>query len=74
MGRHGFIKVIGGSAIAWSRAVRTAGAAAHTHDNIIVVNADDFGMSNAVNSGIIRSFEDGLISSAPSWPLCRLSR
>lgn len=35
---------------------------------MIIVNADDFGISDAVNKAIIQSFEDGIISSASIMP------
>ena len=35
---------------------------------MIIVNADDFGISDAVNRAIVQSFEDGIVSSASIMP------
>jgi predicted glycoside hydrolase/deacetylase ChbG (UPF0249 family) len=38
---------------------------------ILIVNADDFGLSHGVNGGIVRAFEEGIVTSASlmvRWP------
>ena len=38
---------------------------------ILIVNADDFGRSDAINRGVIRCHEDGIVTSASlmvRWP------
>src|SRR5262249_1930106 len=35
-----------------------------TADRCLIVNADDFGLSHGVNRGIIRSFEQGIVTRA----------
>ena len=40
-------------------------------DRVLIVNADDFGRSRAVNEGVIRCHEDGIVTSATlmvRWP------
>jgi predicted glycoside hydrolase/deacetylase ChbG (UPF0249 family) len=43
---------------------------------VLIVNADDFGLSLGVNRGIIRAFEDGIVTSASlmvRWPAAALA-
>lgn len=43
-------------------------------DRILIVNADDFGQGPGVNRGVIRAFEDGILTSASAmvrWPAAR---
>src|SRR5215813_10683424 len=37
---------------------------------VLIINADDFGMYNAVNSAVIRSVEEGIASSCSLMPPC----
>jgi predicted glycoside hydrolase/deacetylase ChbG (UPF0249 family) len=40
-------------------------------DRFLIINADDFGMSPGINRGIVRAFEDGVVTSASlmvRWP------
>ncbi len=44
------------------------------HDRLLIVNADDFGRSSGVNSGIAEAFEHGIVTSASlmvRWPAAR---
>src|SRR5437764_15380237 len=34
------------------------------HGRSLIVNADDFGLSEGVNRGILRAFDDGIVTSA----------
>jgi predicted glycoside hydrolase/deacetylase ChbG (UPF0249 family) len=47
------------------------GEDAYVSDRELIVNADDFGRSELTNAGIIRAFEDGIVTSASlmvRWP------
>ena len=40
-------------------------------ERVLIVNADDFGRSPGVNRGVIRAYEDGIVTSATlmvRWP------
>src|SRR4051812_18888854 len=40
-------------------------------ERVLIVNADDFGLSDGVNEGIVRAHEDGIVTSASlmvRWP------
>jgi len=37
-------------------------------EKILIVNADDFGLSEGINSGVVRSFKEGIVTSASVMP------
>jgi len=36
----------------------------------LIINADDFGLSEAVNYGILKGFQEGVVTSSTIWLIC----